>query len=334
MTKTIFNQLDFYHILESKTICNGRILLILDYDYFLQKRDFKILLGKYQKIYIIPLEESIKLNSDLKLTEKILENNSNITIIYNPEYQKYYGNKLELNVDKDSNIQIKNVFDFCENVLKKCYISDSVFITNPNLENLTYFGFNTRLVKKTIDWFCGFTIYLLSQPFWLISAIKIHMESPGPIFFRQNRIGIRDNEFKVIKFRSMRMDAEANGAQFSKKNDDRIFPWGKTMRATRIDELPQLFNILKGELSLIGPRPERRVFIESFEEVIPQYTKRHTVKPGISGYAQIMYPYGAGLKDARHKLMYDLYYIKNWSIYLEIKILISTALTIILKKGI
>ena len=333
MPKTLFNQLEFYHAIESKNIQNGRILLILDYDYFLQKRDFKILLNKFQKIYIIPLEQSAKLHTDALLTEKEIENSFNLTIIYNPEYQKYCGNKFELNVDKDSNIQIKNVFDFCETYLKKCYVSDNIFIKNPKLTNLTYFKFHSRLLKKTIDWFGGSVVYLISQPVWLISAIKIYLESPGPIFYKQERVGIRNTKFKVIKFRSMRIDAEVNGAQFSKKNDERIFLWGKIMRTTRIDELPQLFNILKGELSLIGPRPERRVFTESFEEVIPQYNERHKVKPGISGYAQIMYPYGAGVKDARHKLMYDLYYIKNWSTLLEFKILLLTIKTMVLKKG-
>lgn len=333
MPKTLLKQLGFYHSIESKTIRNGRFLLILDFDYFLQKRDFKILLNKFQKIFIIPVEESMKLDTDILLKSDILSPSSNLTIIYNPAYQKYYENKFELNVDKDSSLEIKNVFDFCEVLLKKCYVADNFYIINPNLDNLTYFGFRIRLIKKAIDWAGGFTIYLLSQPLWLLSAIKIHFESPGSIFFKQERIGIRNTKFNVIKFRSMRLDAEANGAQFSKKNDDRIFPWGKVMRSTRIDELPQLFNILKGELSLIGPRPERKVFIESFEEVIPQYNERHKVKPGISGYAQIMYPYGAGLKDARHKLMYDLFYIKNWSIYLELTILLKTVNTVITRRG-
>jgi lipopolysaccharide/colanic/teichoic acid biosynthesis glycosyltransferase len=334
MPKSLLKKVDFYHTIESKTIKNGALLLVLDYDYFFQKRDFKILLNKFQKIFIVPLSESIKLDKDLLLKNEIISTSSHLTIIYNPVYQGYLGNKLEVNLNNVNSVNVKNVFDFCEKYLKKCYISDNVFIKNPNIQNLTYFGFKARLIKKSIDWIIGLSIYFLSQPLWLISAIKIHLESPGPIFFLQDRVGIRNNHFQVIKFRSMRTDAEANGAQFSKKNDSRIFPWGRTMRTTRIDELPQLFNIIKGELSLIGPRPERQIFIDKFEEQIPQYNERHAVKPGISGYAQIMYPYGAGVKDARHKLMYDLYYIKNWTPILEIKVLLHTIWTVIANKGI
>ncbi|OYU67396.1 MAG: sugar transferase [Cytophagaceae bacterium BCCC1] len=333
MTETLLNTLEFFHSIKSKKIKNGKLLVILDYDYFLQKEDFNILLNKFERLYFIPIEESIKLESYSLLKRKLHKTYSNLTLIYNPEYQKYFGNKIELGFDKDNQIVVKNVFDFCEIYLKKCYVSDNVSILNPSLNNLQYFGITTRIIKKSVDWFVGLSIYLISQPLWLISAIRINLESPGPIFFKQSRIGIRNNEINVIKFRSMQVDAEKLGAQFSKKNDARIFQWGKIMRTTRIDELPQLFNIIKGELSLIGPRPERKVFIEVFKEKIPQYEVRHTVKPGITGYAQIMYPYGAGAKDARHKLMYDLYYIKNWNLALELKIIFKTIITIVNKKG-
>ena len=131
----------------------------------------------------------------------------------------------------------------------------------------------------------------------------------------------------------MRPDAESNGASFSKKNDSRVFAYGGFMRLTRIDELPQIYNIFRRDISLIGPRPERPVFCESFEEVIPYYNLRHNVKPGITGYAQVMYSYGAGIADARHKLMYDLYYIKNWSLLLELKIILLTIVVILGRKG-
>lgn len=334
MPKTLFKQLEFYHTIKSKNVQNGKLLLIIDYDYFLQKRDFKTLLLNFEKIYLIPIEQSLIIYSNHFSEDSVLEKYNNLTIIYNPSYQKYFGNTIELNFKKESNITIKNVFNFCEDTLKKCYVSDNINISNPNIINLNYFNLFTRIIKKTLDWAIGFAIYLLSQPLWLISALKINMESPGPIFFKQERVGIRNCEIKVIKFRSMNNNAEINGAQFSSRNDNRIFKWGKIMRGTRIDELPQLFNILKGELSLVGPRPERRIFTESFEELIPHYRERHAVKPGISGYAQIMYPYGVGLKDARHKLMYDLYYIKNWTPLLEIKVILLTIWTVISKKGI
>jgi lipopolysaccharide/colanic/teichoic acid biosynthesis glycosyltransferase len=334
MHSLIKEQIEFYHSLKSKNITNGKKILFLDYDYYLQKRDLKILLGKYQEVIIIPLAESIKLTSNAFFKTLLKKGAKDLTIIYNPAYEEYFGNKFELNFQNDSRINILNVFEFCEKTLKKCYVSDNVFIINPTITNLKYFGYIPRALKKSLDWSLGSLIYILSQPLWILSAINISVQSSGPIFFKQDRVGIKSKNFKVIKFRSMVLDAEVNGAQFSKKNDDRIFQWGKTMRSTRIDELPQLFNILKGELSLIGPRPERKVFIDTFEEYIPQYNVRHVVKPGISGYAQIMYPYGAGLKDARHKLMYDLYYIKNWTLMLEFKILFLTAWTVLSRKGI
>jgi lipopolysaccharide/colanic/teichoic acid biosynthesis glycosyltransferase len=334
MPERLFKNLNSYHTINSKRIKNDSFLIVLDYDYFLQKKDFKTLLYKFQKIIVIPLKECIHLDISLILKSKDLSASTNLTIVYNPFYQGYLGNALVKNIEKNNRIKVKNVWDFCENYLKKCYVSDNISIENPNIENLTHFGFKTRLIKKSIDWIVGVSIYFLSQPLWLISAIKIHLESPGPIFYRQDRVGIRKNEFQIIKFRSMQTDAEVKGAQFSKKKDTRIFPWGKTMRSTRIDELPQLFNILKGELSLIGPRPERKIFIAEFEKQIPQYNERHVVKPGISGYAQIMYPYGSGVIDARHKLMYDLYYIKNWTLILEIEIFIKTIIAVVTKKGI
>jgi lipopolysaccharide/colanic/teichoic acid biosynthesis glycosyltransferase len=133
----------------------------------------------------------------------------------------------------------------------------------------------------------------------------------------------------------MRLDVENDGAKFASKDDPRIFAFGATMRKTRIDEIPQLFNIVKNEMSLIGPRPERRYWIEKdFEQNIPYYSQRHIIKPGITGWAQVMYPYGNGIEDARQKLMYDLYYIKHWSILLELKVIWKTIMVVLGKKGI
>ena len=133
----------------------------------------------------------------------------------------------------------------------------------------------------------------------------------------------------------MRLDAEKDGAAFSSEDDPRIFPWGNKMRRLRIDEIPQVFNILKGEMSLIGPRPERKYWIEKdFEKNIPYYSQRHIVKPGITGWSQVMYPYGNGIEDARQKLMYDLYYIKHWSIVLEMKVIWKTVMVVLNKQGV
>jgi lipopolysaccharide/colanic/teichoic acid biosynthesis glycosyltransferase len=179
-----------------------------------------------------------------------------------------------------------------------------------------------------------FSLLFLVWPILIYARFRIRKESPGTSMFKQLRVGYKNKEFKCIKFRSMRLDAEANGAQFASENDPRVFAWGEFMRKTRIDELPQLLNVLKGEMHFIGPRPERLYWIEQFEKEIPYYNERHLVRPGITGWAQVMYPYGANAQDAKQKLMYDLYYIKYWNIWLEIKVIWKTILVVIGKKGI
>jgi len=167
------------------------------------------------------------------------------------------------------------------------------------------------------------------------SIEKIQQQSPGDIFFRQLRVGLNNEEFECIKFRSMYLDAEKDGAKFASKNDSRIFAFGEFMRKMRIDEIPQVFNIIKRQMSLIGPRPEREYWIKKdFEPQIPFYNKRHLVRPGITGWAQVMYPYGENIEDAKQKLMYDLYYIKYHSLWLDIKIIYKTIKVIVAKEGI
>jgi lipopolysaccharide/colanic/teichoic acid biosynthesis glycosyltransferase len=324
------NQL--FHKLNSKTCFNNQTILIMHYDYFLHKRDFKILLQLYQTVFLLPVKNEIQVPIQ-DTVHDFIHHYPNLTIVYNPLFNETFEQSVEISLSSNQHIHIFNIYDFCVQQLSKCYIAEDINNINPDLSNLTYFSYRIRLLKKIIDLGIGIPLYILTQPLWIFSAFKTYQESPGPIFFRQIRVGIRNGEFSIVKFRSMRLDAEKAGAQFSSKNDNRIFGWGKVMRSTRIDELPQLFNILKGELSLIGPRPERKVFIESFQELIPHYNERHAVKPGISGYAQVMYAYGSGVNDARHKLMYDLYYIKYWSLGLEIKIAFLTFWTMISKRG-
>lgn len=333
MNTTLSDKVSLFHKLKSKQCVNNQTLLIINYDYFLHKRDYKVLLQSYQTIYLIPFHDTnIFFSKDIIF--ELISDASNLTLVHNPMFDSYIENSVEVSLSSNRHLQVCSVFDFCEQYLFKCYVSDNQTVLTPHLQGLKYFNYRIRLLKKIIDLGIGIPLYILTQPLWLISAFKIFQESPGSIFFKQSRVGIRNAEFTIFKFRSMRLDAEILGAQFSSKNDSRIFNWGKLMRTTRIDELPQLFNILKGELSLIGPRPERKVFIETFEDLIPHYNERHSVKPGISGYAQVMYNYGSGVSDARHKLMYDLYYVKNWSLKLEFKIIFLTLWTIISKKGI
>jgi len=158
----------------------------------------------------------------------------------------------------------------------------------------------------------------------LIAAIAIKLDTRGPVFYSQTRTGLSGVTFRLYKFRTMVKDAEKSGPRWTKKDDPRITRVGRFLRSTRIDELPQLWNVLLGEMSFIGPRPERPDFNAELEAAIPYYDLRHLVKPGITGWAQVLYPYGASVEDAREKLQYDLYYIKNYSVMLDLVILIRT----------
>ena len=166
---------------------------------------------------------------------------------------------------------------------------------------------------------------LVTSPLMLLTAILIKLESKGPVFYSQERVGLHDRPFRIIKFRSMRTDAEKNGAAvWASKNDPRVTRVGRFIRKTRIDELPQFINVLRGEMGIVGPRPERPQFVEQLEQQIPHYSQRHLVKPGITGWAQVRYPYGASVEDARMKHQYDLYYIKTQSLLLDVIVLFET----------
>lgn len=188
--------------------------------------------------------------------------------------------------------------------------------------------------RRAFDLLIGSLLLVLLMPLFLPVALAIRLESKGPIFFKQLRTGLYNQEFEIIKFRSMYENAESNGAQWACKNDKRVTRVGQFIRKTRLDELPQLLNVLKGEMSLIGPRPEREVFIKDLEKAVPFYRFRHLVKPGITGLAQVMYRYGASVEDARYKHRYDLYYIRHRSWYLDLKILLKTVRVALTGEGV
>ena len=199
-----------------------------------------------------------------------------------------------------------------------------------------FVSFNTDLqkhIKRLFDLSLALVIGILTLPIMLIAAILVKIESPGPIIYSQARIGENQKEFFVHKFRSMRNDAEKNGAKWAVENDPRVTKFGNFMRKTRIDELPQIWNVLKGEMSFIGPRPERQVFIKEIEKVVPYYNVRHFIKPGLTGWAQVMYPYGASIEDAKCKLEYDLYYLKHQDFILDIIIMFKTLHIVVFGKG-
>jgi len=190
--------------------------------------------------------------------------------------------------------------------------------------------------KRVLDLLGSIAIVALTWPFMLLVALAILVESrgKGPILFHQVRVGLNGRQFQVHKFRSMRTDAEADGvARWATKNDSRITRVGGFIRKTRLDELPQIFNVLVGEMSLVGPRPERPEFVGQLDKEIPFYSERHRVKPGLTGWAQLCYPYGATMEDARNKLEFDLYYVKNASAFLDLIILLETVEVVLWGKG-
>ena len=192
------------------------------------------------------------------------------------------------------------------------------------------------ITKRLFDFLASALILLITWPFMLLAVIAIKLEDGlhAPVFYRQVRVGFLGEPFEVLKFRSMTTDAErAGGAQWAVKNDSRVTRTGNFMRHTRIDELPQILNVLTGDMSFVGPRPERPHFVEQLSETIAYYRERHAVKPGITGWAQVCYPYGASLKDSEQKQEFDLYYIKNHTIFLDMLILCQTAEVVLFGKG-
>jgi lipopolysaccharide/colanic/teichoic acid biosynthesis glycosyltransferase len=195
-------------------------------------------------------------------------------------------------------------------------------------------GRGRQWAKRSFDILCSGVLLLLASPVMLLTMLAIKLDSPGPIIYRQERVGLGGRSFMCLKFRSMRTDAEKDGvARWASKNDSRVTRIGSFIRKTRIDELPQLLSVLKGEMSLVGPRPERPSFVAQLKEQIPFYDVRHCVKPGVTGWAQVRYSYGASLEDARRKHQFDLYYVKNNSLFLDLLVLIETVSVVLFREG-
>ncbi len=191
----------------------------------------------------------------------------------------------------------------------------------------------SSVAKRVFDIAASALLLALTAPVIVLFALLVKIDSKGPAFFRQTRVGLFGQNFNVIKLRSMRTDAEVAGAQFAQKNDPRVTRIGRFIRKVRIDELPQTWSVLKGEMSFVGPRPERPEFVAGLEEQLPFYAERHMVKPGITGWAQINYPYGASIDDSRHKLEYDLYYAKNYTPFLDLIIILQTLRVVLWHEG-
>ncbi|RBW49735.1 TIGR03013 family XrtA/PEP-CTERM system glycosyltransferase [Marinobacter sp. F3R11] len=231
-------------------------------------------------------------------------------------------------------IAITNGVDFYERELKKAKLD----MVHPSwiVFSEGFKASKTRdFAKRSLDLLISLTLLAVMLPFIILTAIAVFLETGRPILYSQTRVGMLGKEFRIYKFRSMRQDAEKDGkARWASANDNRVTRVGAFIRNTRLDELPQIYNVIKGEMSIVGPRPERPEFVSELKEKIPFYDTRHYVKPGLMGWAQLKYPYGASVEDARGKLEYDLYYSKNHSLLMDFLIMIQTVEVILLGKGV
>jgi exopolysaccharide biosynthesis polyprenyl glycosylphosphotransferase len=235
---------------------------------------------------------------------------------------------------KTSGVPVEEGVEYYEKLTGK------IMLESMNLRSQLVFskGFvvsrGTLAAKRLADIVCAGLGCVLAAPIMLLVAILVRLDSRGPILFRQARVGRFAREFTMLKFRSMRVDAEADGsARWAQPDDPRITRLGRLLRRTRLDELPQLWSVLKGDMSLVGPRPERKPFVDQLAQVNPLYLQRLVVRPGLTGWSQIQAPYASTVEESLEKLKYDLYYVKNLSFSLDVTILASTARTVLLGRG-
>jgi exopolysaccharide biosynthesis polyprenyl glycosylphosphotransferase len=230
-------------------------------------------------------------------------------------------------------VRVHELSHFCERVIGRLPLHDD---SARGVVAGSHYHFDRRwqAVKRACDVAAAASLLALGAPLLLVAAAAIRVTSLGPILYRQDRVGLAGRTFRIAKFRSMRVDAEKDGAaRFATRDDERITPVGRILRNTHIDELPQLWNVLAGDMSLVGPRPERPVFVEGFKRTVPFYDLRHRVKPGITGWAQVKDAYAASEAETRSKLSRDLYYIKRGSLWMDLKIMAETAWVMITRRG-
>lgn len=285
---------------------------------------------KNTKLYKVILDT----NDKNKLKEEIAKNRTTIIVDFDsgmlddPTLSDMFLNC------RISGVKIYRDITFYEIVLKRLPIkrlSKKYFMVESGFSS--YQDSIKKNIKRIFDICFAIIILIPALPIMLISAVIIKLESRGPVIYSQERIGENNKPFKIFKFRSMRTDSEKDGPKWASEHDDRITKFGNIMRKTRIDELPQLYNVIVGQMSFVGPRPERQFFINTLEKEIPYYNLRHIVKPGLTGWAQVKYPYGASIEDSYRKLQYDLYYIKNYSLILDVLIILDTVKIVLFGKG-
>jgi len=311
-------------------------MLILGQKYNFTKLELQRLDKRFGSIKSILYEDKDP-QEVIQEIDSLLKSDSFTIIVLNTkakvedEIIKYLTNlKFEI---KNSKFKIISIEHFLEEYLHKCYIPEDNNDLH-YLDDIKPFNLWQRVQKKIVDVVAIvglFLIFIILKPF---VKRKIQKQSAGNIYFKQLRVGLNNKEFECIKFRSMHEHDTHSDIRTATKEDNRVFEFGKIMRKTRIDELPQLFNILKDDISLIGPRAEWNKLTQEYEKQIPYYNQRHIVKPGITGWAQVMFVEGRSKDDTRQKLMYDLYYIKHWNLWLELKVIWKTIMVVVGKKGI
>lgn len=321
------------------------LLLLINFIMFRKKNKQKTIFffGPLQDYFV--LKDNLLLKKENHLLNKIDINkldtfyskiNSNFDKVLLIISKKYNISNLELdflkNIKKE-NIEVIDLISWLDKeyqLIPSNLLSDIELYTGKiNIKNSPK---QIRLKRVGDIFISGFLLVFLS-PLILIAAIFIYLEDGSPIFYSQIRSGLNQKRIRIYKLRTMNKNAEKNGAQWSKKNDTRLTNCGMFLRKTRIDELPQLLSVIVGEMSLIGPRPERPQIEEDLKKVIPYYDYRYSIKPGLSGWAQVNYPYGASIKDSKIKLSYDLYYIKNYSFFLDFLIFLKTIKLVLNAKG-
>lgn len=264
-----------------------------------------------------------------ELTVLAREERVHTIVVSDQRFQSVYGELYDLIPLRINFFQLTSFWEAFDETIPIYATQETWFLENFNRgPNKAY-----HFIKRIIDLLLAVVLLPLILLLSFFTAILVKLTSKGPAIYRQVRVGRNEKNFTIYKFRSMVVDAERNGAQWAGENDPRITPFGRLMRKTRLDELPQIINVLQGQMSFIGPRPERPEFVRELSRSIPHYHLRHLVKPGLTGWAQVKYRYGSSEEDAATKLMYDLYYVKNVSFVLDFKIALKTILIVLSKGG-
>lgn len=299
------------------------IIASLDYNYIgyisnNKSRATKYLVGNYAEMEKIIKEKKI----DLLVIVKDIRS---------PDFKKYLKRLFDLKIN---GLKVLSYEIFNEEIQKKIDANtiDEEWLLQSNGFDILNDGMEKNM-KRGVDLVISLTLMVLLAPVALIVAILIKLESKGPVIFKQVRIGENMVPFKVYKFRSMKIHDPKKYSKYTQDNDKRVTKVGKFIRKTRIDELPQLFCILKGTMSFVGPRPEWDILAKEYEKKIPYYNLRHMIKPGLTGWAQVMYPYGENIEDTKRKLEYDLYYLKHQDLILDVLIIFKTIKVILFGKG-